>query len=374
MADFSIISESGFDINRGPTVGMLTVSILSMLSSLLILITGVLLPYQWNKTYMKIIYYIAIADFLTALGSSVGTPHNRSSSCYFEALVTNIFTLSSVFWCVIISYLLYYIVAKGKSFPVDYKMHIVCWGFPVVVTLLPFINTNYGGVDDDGGSWCFIVDDDRSGSWDTTIWFWLAYYLWIWLSIIFILAINCIVMYKAKYQLKEETKIEVNAAIKKMVGYPLVIVLVWAVSTAYDTLTVLFPGKKFEGYAVMKWLSTVYPCSQGFFIALVFFYVLNDVRRDSLEVLREMIKTGKWKVGEQKKRRKQTLFSSSSSRKVVVDDLSSFRTYTVDEPTVRSLREATINDRSDLNSSAHIDESVTTTVTVTAGELKLEDI
>jgi len=50
------------------------------------------------------------------------------------------FTLSSVFWCIIISVLLYYIVAKGKSFRVQLWMHIICWG-------LPFINTNYGGVD-----------------------------------------------------------------------------------------------------------------------------------------------------------------------------------------------------------------------------------
>jgi len=262
MPDFSVMNESGFDISRGPTVGMMIVSIFSMLGSIAVLFTGILLPYQWKKAYMEIIYYIAIADFLTALGSSVGTPYNHSSSCYFEGLVTNIFTLSSVFWCIIISILLYYIVAKGKSFRVQLWMHIICWGLPIIVTLLPFINTNYGKVDDDGGSWCFIVDDDRSGEWDTIIWFWLAYYLWIWLSIIFVLVIVSIVIFKARRLQKEETKIEVNAAIKKMIGYPLIIILVWAVSTAYDTLTVLFPGKEFEGYAIMKWLSTVYPCSQ----------------------------------------------------------------------------------------------------------------
>jgi hypothetical protein len=51
-------------------------------------------------------------------------------------------------------------------------MHVFCWGFPIIVTLLPFISGNYGGSDDDGGSWCFVVDDDRSGEWDRTIYFW----------------------------------------------------------------------------------------------------------------------------------------------------------------------------------------------------------
>ena len=95
---------------------------------------------------------------------------------------------------------------------------------------------------------------------------------------------------------------------------------------------------------------------------------MNDIRKDSMEVMREIIRTGKWKVGEPKKRRKQSLFS----RKIAVDDLS-YRSYQTEEGTFRSNREATINDPSiNLDSSIHKEESGMTTVT--AGDLKLEDI
>ena len=366
MPDFSVIKESGFNINRGPTIGMLIMSILSMLGSLTMLSTGVLLPYQWKKTYMEIIYYIAISNFLTALGSSVGTPKNHSSSCYFEGIVTNIFSLSSVFWCIIISSLLYYIVANGKSFPLNKWMHLFCWGFPVAVTLLPFTSTNYGGDDDAGGSWCFIKEDDRSGEWDKVMWFWFAYYLWIWLSIVFVLVIVSMILHKSRSIEKAESRKEVRAAIKKMVGYPIVIVLVWAVSTAFDTLGVMFPGQIFEGYHVMKFLSTVYPCGQGFYMTIVFFYVMSDVRKETLETLREIINTRQWKTKQQQNRRRASLFTG----KVAVDDFSNrYRS----ESSYRSQAEVTIDESTSLGSSNRGDQKELTT-TLTAGDMILEDI
>ena len=208
MPDFSVIKESGFVLNRGPTVGMLVVSIFSMVASLLVLAIVIVLPYTRKKTSMSVIYYIVISDFLTALGSAVGTPLNHSSSCYFEGIVTNVFTLSSIFWCVIITFLLYSIVTKGKQFEIKPWMHVFCWGFPFVVSLLPFINTNYGGSDDDGGSWCFIVDDDRSSEWDQIIWFWLAFYFWVWICIIIVLVTIVLVWYKSN-NLKEDTRVDV---------------------------------------------------------------------------------------------------------------------------------------------------------------------
>jgi len=313
----TVINESGFVFERGQTPGMLIVSILSMIASVLVLSTSILLPYARKKTSISLIYYIVISDFMTALGSSVGTPLNHSSTCYFEGIVTNIFTLSSIFWCLVITFLLYSIVSRGKQFDINIYMHLFCWGFPIVVTLLPFINTNYGGSDDDGGSWCFIVDDDRSGEWDQTIWFWLAFYLWIWLSILTIIIIIGIVWFKTKYQIKEDTKEDIRLAIRRLIGYPLIITLVWAVSTAYDTLTTLFPGQQFEGYDVMKFLATVYPCSQGFFIAIYFFIVQSDVRNDSIEVIRGFLTTGNLtpKITSQSGRRRSSIYS----RKVFID-------------------------------------------------------
>lgn len=69
MVNFSIIEESGFVWSRGNTAGMFIVSLLSIILSIAVLFTAVLLPYARKKTSICIVYYIAISDLLTSLGS-----------------------------------------------------------------------------------------------------------------------------------------------------------------------------------------------------------------------------------------------------------------------------------------------------------------
>ena len=177
-----------------------------------------------------------------------------------------------------------------------------------------------------------------------------------------------IVWFKTKYQVKEDTKQDVRLAIKRLIGYPVIIILVWAVSTAYDTLTTLFPGQEFEGYDVMKFLATVYPCSQGFFIAIYFFIVQSDVRNDSIEVIRVYFTTGKFtpKTTQGVRRR-----SSIYSRKVFIDASdSSFRLGS--ESSYRSSIED--NTKDDNNIMLEANETEATTTVSVVGDLIVEDL
>jgi hypothetical protein len=197
----------------------------------------------------------------------------------------------------------------------------------------------------------------------------------VWLANLTILITIGIVWFKTKYQVKEDTKQDVILAIKRLIGYPIIIILVWAVSTAYDTLTTLFPGQEFEGYDVMKFLATVYPCSQGFFIAIYFFIVQSDVRNDSIEVIRGYFTTGKYtpKSASQGGRRRASLYS----RKVFIDASDSFRMGSESSyrtgSSLRSSIDENTKDDNNIMLEANDTEATTTTVSV-VGDLIVEDL
>jgi hypothetical protein len=108
---------------------------------------------------------IFISTFLTSAGSMCGTPVDKSFCCWFEGIVTNVFTLSAIFWAAAITILMYSSVASR----VPWKMHpfwgpAICWGVPVLVTVLPFLNQSYGSPGGEIG-WCWLVDTESSPYW-----------------------------------------------------------------------------------------------------------------------------------------------------------------------------------------------------------------
>ena len=58
--------------------------------------------------------------------------------------MTNIFTLSSVLWTMILTLLLYSIVGMKKPLRMHPIFHILCWGIPIIVTFIPLSNSTYG--------------------------------------------------------------------------------------------------------------------------------------------------------------------------------------------------------------------------------------
>lgn len=86
------------------------------------------------------------------------------------------------------------------------------------------------------------------------------------------------IWYKVINQIKEEnenlkakTRQDLKNGINSLIGYPIIIALVWALSTAQDSLITLFPGKSISSNFIMKCIANIFPCSQGFFIGLYFY-------------------------------------------------------------------------------------------------------
>lgn len=55
-------------------------------------------------TFMKLIMYVTVNDFIASLGFAMGSNSTYTFQCTFQAFVTNFNYLSSLFWATVISY------------------------------------------------------------------------------------------------------------------------------------------------------------------------------------------------------------------------------------------------------------------------------
>ena len=97
---------------------MMICSAASMLGCLTVVISIlVFYKHYLRKASMEILLYMFISNLLTSAGSLVGEPEDCSSICWYEGIVTNVFTLSSVLWNAALMHLLYGVISGEKKVP-----------------------------------------------------------------------------------------------------------------------------------------------------------------------------------------------------------------------------------------------------------------
>lgn len=144
-----------------------------------------------KKQSFQILLYIAISDFMTAAGSVVGLPDTDTFACWWQGIVTNVFTLSSIFWNMVLMHLLL-TICLFKPYKINIYTHLLCWGLPLAVTLIPLYNMTIVG----GDSWCFFGETESSPPWGLIFWYWMSYYTWIWLSFAFMAFVMVFIIVK----------------------------------------------------------------------------------------------------------------------------------------------------------------------------------
>ena len=226
--------QEGIVWSRGNTIIMFALSFSSILLPLSAIISILLFRRERNKSSMRILLYKFAADVLTSCGSTVGMPDSLSRACWFEGIVTNIFTLASILWTGVIMLLLYSVLAYKKPLGDHWAFHVLCWGFPVIATIIPFSTSTYGAPG--GLGWCWVVSkDDNPPAWEPQLWYWLSFYLYIWATMIFILVVSLRIIFHLKSpDMKENTRIQFFKVFYKLLGYPVIIFICWLPSTVSD--------------------------------------------------------------------------------------------------------------------------------------------
>ena len=111
-------------------------------------------------------------------------------------------------------------------------LHVVCWGVPLLVAVLPYTTNMYGKSDDDN-TWCFITNRSNSPSWGRLFWVLCSFYIWLWLAVI----INFALVFSVTKRLRAVSALNndsIKSQITKLWLYPAVAIFCWTPSTIMD--------------------------------------------------------------------------------------------------------------------------------------------
>jgi hypothetical protein len=236
-----------------------------------------------KKAYMEVLFYIALSNLLTSVGSSIGIPPDGSGLCWFQGVVTNIFSLSGCLWTMVIPILLLKVLNNKndskKSQPVPLSAHILCWGIPLIATFIPLVNATYGSPE---GGWCWIVETNRTPAWGLEVWFWVSFYGWIWMTMVTLLCQFVYILYKLQ-GVSTNTAESFRPVFYDLGGYVIIIFICWLTPCVSDFM---LSDTETPGYAVLQILGSILPCSMGLLGAVLFWSRNSKVRNKWLVVFR----------------------------------------------------------------------------------------
>ena len=220
----------------------------------LVLLTIFIFQDLRRLTFVRIITLVTINDLIASLGFSMGKSPNGSFQCTFQAFTSCFNYLSSLFWCTVISLEVSvyksimsklvnkYLVCQQvwASLHIENRrvtpnkiilVHCICWGIPLLVTLLPLTTNTYGKTNEDA-PWCFIGTRAGSPSWGILVWDLCSFFIWLWL----VLILNMWLITSIIYRLKTITNTNqiVNWQVANLCLYPIVAILCWTPATIID--------------------------------------------------------------------------------------------------------------------------------------------
>jgi hypothetical protein len=250
--------------------------IIAAIASFAVCITFAAFPELRCLRYVELVFYVALNDMIASIGISLGNTKNGSAACWFQGISTNYNYLSAVLWSTVITYQVWLVVCRKNVIKDLTIAHYICWGFPLVVTLLPLSTSTYANPDDDAG-WCFVADRAKSPRYGELLWFLLAYYGWIWLAMGFNVFFICTILYKI-YKMQQVPD-KVVATIRKLLLYPVVITICWAPSTVWDLCSQVSTNPSSNSWEAFDSVASILAISQGFLFAWVFFGMNRIVRK-----------------------------------------------------------------------------------------------
>lgn len=147
------------------SVALAIAASLSIVGSLALIATFVLNSNVRKYRHAQFVFYVTVNDLFAATGLALGYSYDGSIACWYQGITSNYNFLSGTLWNTAIAFQLYWIIYGGTRFEDTTRIHIICWGFPIITTLLPLTTNTYGNADADKEGWCFIGNRATSPSW-----------------------------------------------------------------------------------------------------------------------------------------------------------------------------------------------------------------
>ncbi|XP_033118237.1 cyclic AMP receptor-like protein A isoform X2 [Anneissia japonica] len=178
------------------------------------------------RKYIFFVQRLILCLSIAALFDSIalmGDMHPDGPWCEFQAWMLSFFDWAVLLWVCCITFNLYYNVIKMKSsekFEILY--HVISWGFPLFISLLPFIGDHYGPA----GAWCWI---NGSGE---TYWRFFTWFGPLFVIIIIMFAVYSYLTYRLNQRVRtwegtydpdvEHSKELLKQDIKPLKAYPFI--------------------------------------------------------------------------------------------------------------------------------------------------------
>lgn len=277
-------------------------SSLSCISSLFIILTFFLSPDLHKSELAKLVSLICTSDLFGSIGMAIGHPENGSFECWLQAILTNIFPISGVFWTTLIAYMLLSNVFKLQSFErFPSYIYLLCCFIPIIFTFLPLITNQFGVNDHEKSGWCFLRNRSDSPSWSLIFWTAVSFYIWMWGGMLAYLILFVIVIIEAYRIYMVNPSLPSWNSLSNLLKYlifPFNLFICWFPSTVYDFLQL--STSSFDGKHLLHHLSDISPTVLGFLNAIAFIST-NDQMRQTIyrSLLFSLSSLSLWNVSRQ---------------------------------------------------------------------------
>jgi hypothetical protein len=222
----------------------------------------------------RLVFLLSFSDFFNSIAGFFGDAGGNdetwlsahTSLCYVQGIMFSYFGSCSLLWNASIAFTLHKAFLLGdeeySAAHIGTKMNkylAVCFGVPLILTLLPLTSGSYG----DTGGWCGIIYSDWGIAWR-----YISFYILCWL----VVGYNTYVYFCVWRRVREDARNGHNAEgqdklLRRIKFYPLVLVLCWAFATI-DIVYITLSGGDFVLW--LQGLHIFFSTVQGFFNACVY--------------------------------------------------------------------------------------------------------
>jgi hypothetical protein len=137
-----------------------TLASLSLVSSLAVVMTGLVFAEMRGRLFMHIIFFISFSDMCASAFAILGFPTQGTLACAVQSFMVTFFIKTTVFWNLMMCYQLYKIVISGSLGVTIKHMHFIIWPTSAFLSLLPLVTSTYGRSGPNSEvEWCLLHEN-----------------------------------------------------------------------------------------------------------------------------------------------------------------------------------------------------------------------
>lgn len=244
-------------------------AVVSCVSSLIVITTILTFKEMRRGNFMRIILYMSLSDFAMNLSSAIGFPPDGSIRCWMQGMLQIYFAVSSWLWTTVLAYRIYCIVKFGICYLKNWHSHIICWGIPLMLTLLPLTTSKYG-TSSTNTQWCLLVRKHGSPDWTVKFWGYLSYFVWLFLCITLMIGMQLCLYIKFR---NSSIRAVVIQAYDKVYLYPIAMSACWILNYS------LTERHRDKHSSFLAALSMIFGISNGIISSMIFLVKSTEARK-----------------------------------------------------------------------------------------------